>query len=443
MKALSLFAGVGGFDLAAERAGIQVVAHCEIDKAARSVLRRRFPNALSFDDVRTLTADDLRRADAVPDLICGGFPCQDLSVAGRRAGLAGARSGLFYDIARLAADLRPRWLVLENVPGLLSSNDGRDMGAVLGTLGELGYGWAYRVLDAQHFGVPQRRRRVFIVGCLGDGAAPVEVLLEPEGSGGDPAAGSQARQELAGTLGGGSGSRGWAPDTDRMTFLPVATTLLARQAKGPDSDGEGNLIPQVWPLALRGREDGAELEIGEEGIYNALRAGDCGSSRQSLIAHTLTGEGFDASEDGTGRGTPLVPHVAPTITASWGQNNGQPGNGGKDEAVIAWGISSDAIDRSGEGDGSPGQRAGLGITENLSPSLRAMHPQAVASQLAVRRLTPMECERLQGFPDGWTEGQADSSRYRQMGNAVAVPVVEWILRRLVAVATSQEQAGAA
>ncbi len=380
MKALSLFAGVGGFDLAAERVGIDVVAHCEIDKAARSVLRRHFPKALSYDDVRTLDPDDLRAAGAVPDIILGGFPCQDLSVAGRRAGLAGARSGLFYDIARLAAVLRPRWLVLENVPGLLSSNAGRDMGAVLGTLGELGYGWAYRVLDAQHFGVPQRRRRVFIVGCLGDWAAPVEVLLEPESSDRHPAAGVAAGQELAGTLGDGSGSRGWAPDTDRMTFLPVVATLTGGTATKP-----GVNAPD------RRQEDDVNL------VATTLTARECkgpdSDATTTLIAHTLTGEGFDASEDGTGRGTPLVP--------------------------IAF-----------------GHQAGIDPqpSEFVTPILQAFKSGAgVSTGLAVRRLTPTECERLQGFPDGWTAGQADSARYRQMGNAVAVPVVEWILRQVVAV----------
>lgn len=326
MKALSLFAGVGGFELACERADIQVVAHCEIDKSARSVLRRHFPDALSFDDVRTLTADDLRRADAVPDLICGGFPCQDLSVAGRRAGLAGARSGLFYEIARLAAELRPRWLVLENVPGILSSNDGRDMGAVLGTLGELGYGWAYRVLDAQHFGVPQRRRRVFIVGCLGDRAAPVEVLLEPEGSDGDPAPRSEARTGVA--------------------------------------------TGAALSVALRGRDGGSAAELGDDLAF-ALR-------RPLALARRERGG---------------------------------------DEVT------------------------GLGAHEyDMTPTLLTSQTIAVQTQLAVRRLTPMECERLQGFPDGWTAGQADSARYRQMGNAVAVPVVEWILRRLVAVSRATPMA---
>jgi DNA (cytosine-5)-methyltransferase 1 len=229
LTGVSLFAGVGGFDLAMQRIGIDVRAAVEIDPKARAVLARRFPETVLFNDVTEVTGDDLRSTGFVPDrgVITGGFPCQDLSVAGRRAGLAGARSGLFWEIVRLVDDLAPRWLVLENVPGLLSSNGGRDMGVVLGALGDLGYGWAYRVLDAQHFGVPQRRRRVFIVAGRRAGAAdyagPCSVLLEPEGVRGDSAPSHPTGQDVAGTLGGGAGSRGWSDDTDRMTFVPVPT----------------------------------------------------------------------------------------------------------------------------------------------------------------------------------------------------------------------------
>jgi DNA (cytosine-5)-methyltransferase 1 len=225
LTAVSLFAGVGGFDLALQRAGVTVTAAVEINPKARAVLARQFPSTILFSDVQEVTGHELRTTGFIPErgIITGGFPCQDLSVAGRREGLAGARSGLFWEIVRLLDELAPRWVVLENVPGLLSSNDGRDMGTVVGALGDLGYGWAYRVLDAQHFGVPQRRRRVFIVAGRHLGApdltGPASVLLEPEGVRGDLAPSNSTGQDIAGTLGGGSGSRGWADDTDRMTFI--------------------------------------------------------------------------------------------------------------------------------------------------------------------------------------------------------------------------------
>lgn len=184
MKAVSLFAGVGGFDLALERAGVPVVASVEIDKHARGVLQQQFPNTTLLEDVKDVTGDQLRELgfDGSNGIIVGGFPCQDLSVAGKRAGLAGGRSGLFWEICRILDETKAKWFVLENVPGLLSSNDGRDMGTVIQALVERGYGVAYRILDAQYFGVAQRRRRIFIVGCLGNnGSAPAEVLALIEG----------------------------------------------------------------------------------------------------------------------------------------------------------------------------------------------------------------------------------------------------------------------
>ena len=185
LTGVSLFAGVGGFDLAMQRNGIDVKAAVEIDDAARGVLAHRFPDVQLFTDVCEVTGDQLRAAGFIPErgVLTGGFPCQDLSTAGKRAGLSGARSGLFWEICRLLDETKAQWFVLENVPGLLSSNQGRDMGTVVGALAELGYGIAYRILDAQYFGVPQRRRRVVIVGHLGDnGHSPAQVLALTESS---------------------------------------------------------------------------------------------------------------------------------------------------------------------------------------------------------------------------------------------------------------------
>ena len=171
ITAVSLFAGVGGFDLALERNGVKVVASVEIDKKASEVLAKHFPDSQLFGDIQGVTGEQLINAGFDPSngIIVGGFPCQDLSIAGKRSGLAGKRSGLFWEICRLLDETRAQNFILENVPGLLSSNQGRDMAAVIEALVERGYGIAWRVLDAQHFGVPQRRKRVFIVGCLGDG----------------------------------------------------------------------------------------------------------------------------------------------------------------------------------------------------------------------------------------------------------------------------------
>ena len=198
MTLVELFAGIGGFSCGFESVGVKTVAAVEINEAARSVLARRMPNIALFDDVTKVGGDDLRAVGFVPErgIITGGWPCQDLSVAGHGPGLAGERSGLFSEIVRLLDELQPKWFVLENVPRLLSINGGRDMGAVVGALAECGYGIAWRVLDACGFGVPQRRRRIFIVGHLGGtGQSSGEVLFEPEGLRGDLAEGSDPRAE--------------------------------------------------------------------------------------------------------------------------------------------------------------------------------------------------------------------------------------------------------
>ena len=238
---VSLFDGIGGFPLAFERAGARTVATVEIDKAAAAISARHFPDATHFDDVTKVTGDDLRSVGFVPDrgIITAGFPCQDLSVAGKRAGLAGSRSGLWWDVVRLLDETRSRWFLGENVPGLLSSNGGRDMGAVLGSLGDLGYGFAYRVLDAQWFGVPQRRRRVFIVGHLGvPFTAAAEVLFELEGGAGHFAAGGETGPGAAGAVAAGVG----VPSRSGGGLVPTVSAKWSKGSGGPAGDETQNLV---------------------------------------------------------------------------------------------------------------------------------------------------------------------------------------------------------
>lgn len=333
MRVGSLFAGVGGFDLGLERAGAKVVWQVEIDAACRSVLRRHWPDVDLREDVRDVGAHNL----APVDVVVGGFPCQDLSVAGRRAGLAGARSGLWWEFHRLLAELRPTWVVVENVPGLLSSNGGRDMGTLLWSLGQLGYGYAYRVLDAQWAGVPQRRRRIFIVGHYRDWRAPAQVLLEPEGCLRDTPPRRKEGQTVGSLLASGAGTSRPAGIASETDFL-VARALTAPQSQRYDGDTENFVVAAT--LNSGGNSGGFRTEPGE--------------------------------------------HLIPSDPTSKG--------------------------------------------------------------MLVRRLTPREAERLQGFPDDWTlyghdgKRMADSTRYRMMGNAVAVPVVEWIARRIMAYENAREVA---
>lgn len=359
---LSTFSGVGGIDLGLERAGWRCVGQAEADPYRRAVLAERFPGVPCADDVRELRGWDLYRRGWFGDqpgrqwslnLLCGGFPCQDLSVAGRRAGLDGARSGLFFAFADLAEAVRPRWILLENVPGLFSSHGGRDFGVLLGTLADLGYGVAWRVLDSRFFGVPQRRRRVFIVGCDVGGRAGAECAgqvlaigsgcdehFEARGEAGAGAAGGIAHcAGVTRPLTTGTGQRLDA-ETDDM----IVVNTLDRMAGGPDDNAAqaGHLVPVTF--TSRGRDGGAQTEAQTDGIHPALRSGRGGGRRDSGVA--------------------------------------------------------------------------LGAS--------------------VRRLTPRECERLQGFPDDWTliewQGKpaADSHRYAACGDAVTVNVAEWIGRRLMA-----------
>ena len=233
--AVSLFAGIGGFDLALERQGVKVVASVEIDKKAQDVLRRHFPDSTIFGDITGVTGEQLRAAGFEPanGIITGGFPCQDLSVAGKRAGLAGKRSGLFWEICRLLDETRTQTFILENVPGLLNSNGGRDMAVVIEALVKRGYRVGWRVLDAQYFGVPQRRRRVFIVGCLGDsGPSPAEILSISEGRAGYLEASNKPRKDTAASTSTGVGEA-HAGNFELYDFPsePISPTLNADRSR--------------------------------------------------------------------------------------------------------------------------------------------------------------------------------------------------------------------
>jgi DNA (cytosine-5)-methyltransferase 1 len=207
LTGVSLFAGVGGFDLAMQRQGVKVVASVEIDK-------------------------NLINAGFTPStgIITGGFPCQDLSVAGKRAGLAGERSGLFWEIARLVEETQTEYFIIENVPGLLSSNNGKDFGVVLGTMADLGYSLGWRVLDAQHFGVPQRRRRVFVVGRRTPNSSVAEILFKSEGLRRDLTQSKQEGQDPTRETPSSFGQTGFAK------YTPGVTTLTATGYKRPEDN---------------------------------------------------------------------------------------------------------------------------------------------------------------------------------------------------------------
>lgn len=401
MKYIDVCSGISAPTMAWKPLGWQALCFAEIEAAPRAILAHHYPDVPLRGDFTEIEGTEYGPVD----LLVGGTPCQSFSIAGLRGGLGDDRGNLALEFARLADRARPRWVVWENVPGVLSSNGGRDFGSILGALAELGYGTAYRVLDAQHFGVPQRRRRVFVVGYLGDWRRAAAVLFERDSLSGNSAPCREKGPRVAAGTGSGaeSGGSGRGGDTNERgcTDHLIASTLRAGGNK------TGGIRPPGTTI------DTVECLIASTGsTSHCLNAGGMGRQdyeTETLIAHSLRGEGFDASEDGTGRGTPLVP-VAFDCKAS-GQN-------------------------------------GFGVGE-IAATLRSMGRKdshtnggghaSVQYGSAVRRLTPRECERLQGFPDDFTlvpyrnRMMADGPRYKALGNSMAVPVLRWIGERIAMV----------
>ncbi|WP_338496261.1 DNA cytosine methyltransferase [Delftia tsuruhatensis] len=481
MRFLSLFSGIEAASAAWAPLGWECAGVAEIDPFACAVLADRHPHVRNLGDITKITETDIASLGSV-DLVIFGSPCQDLSIAGKQKGLAGERSGLFFPAVDIITWSRlwcgTRFALWENVPGALGSNKGRDFAAVVDALAGLDgtavppKGWGtegcavgteamveWSTLDAQWFGVAQRRRRVFALADFGDWTRRQPVLLEPKGLRGDSPPSREAGQNPACSLTASAGRRGGVNDPERGQLVGTVATLDAsfgrlQGASGQDANhGHSHLIPQ--------------------------------------ITHTLRDEGFDASEDGTGRGTPLIPVAFDTtqITSAANYSSPKPGDpchplaAGAHAPTIAFPARMSATQHAS--------------TENLSPALGATNPTAVAVQASqsgvrmnetvgtldanygsrrhngvmlgaqVRRLTPTECERLQGFPDGhtrtsnwsgwramddsetpdgcianglevrqnkktgrWRVKDVDGPRYKTLGNSMAVPVIRWIGQRI-------------
>ena len=237
---VSLFAGIGGFDLGLEQAGHTCVGQVEIDKHAQKVLKRHWPDVPLHDDVTT-AIEWAKEIDLIGkvDIVCGGFPCQDVSVAGKRAGIAGARSGLFWDAIQFAREVKAQTVILENVPGLLSSNQGRDFGVVISELADSGYGHIeWRILDSQFFGVPQRRRRIFIVGSTIDRSGQ-PIFIERESSAGDSSALNKSGEKVTRKIADSARTAGWLASTDAITSI---TSKWHKGAGGPSGSEHFNLV---------------------------------------------------------------------------------------------------------------------------------------------------------------------------------------------------------
>lgn len=453
MRYLSVCSGIEAASVAWQPLGWTPAAFSEIEPFPCALLKHHYPDVPNFGDM-TKFKEWPTRDELSIDLLCGGTPCQSFSVAGLRKGLDDPRGNLMLTYLAIADRYRPEWLVWENVPGVLSSNGGRDFGTFLGGLGQLGYGFAFRVLDAQFFGVPQRRRRVFVVANLRSWQRAAAVLFERHSLSGHPA----PRRET------GKG------------FAAATAPSLTASGRGVERSGESRGQDPVVAVALRGRDGGGAIELGDDKAY-ALRAsqggGDkphalvpdivsqamsakwskgtaapAGDEHHNLISvpattHSLRGDGFDASEDGTGRETPLIAFSAkdhgadaqidlsPTLRA--GGHSSSHANAGVMPAICIQAAATRLNPESGPD--------GVGVrTDGIAYTLEARaEVQIVQTAMQVRRLTPEECEALQGFARGYTQvpnrnkPAADGPRYKALGNSWAVPCARWIGERIDAV----------
>jgi len=441
LTAVSLFAGVGGFDLALERSGVKVVASVEIDAKASAILAKQFPNSKLFNDIKGVTGEQLINAGFDPrnGIITGGFPCQDLSMAGKRAGLGGARSGLFWEICRLLDETKTQFFILENVPGLLSSNQGKDMATVLEALVERGYRIGYRVLDAQYFGVPQRRRRVFIIGCLGNtGIAPEQILAIAEGRARYIEKVEKQKQNTSYATPISAGEY----DQSRKVANTIPAELYHKSSVVNQDVANGHLV-----LFDPHRSDGVRIQDKTVNTLTAIMG--TGGNNTPMVAYPMHGAMIGRKDTAGPNGSGFLGEneASYTLTASNQSRHGVAIV--HNPSTFANYIEQEVVGtlRAGMPRGSEPLIQVQQITNSVvAPTLSASNnpsrsPQSseITAQVdamvkaigVVRRLTPIECERLQGFPDDWTSGQADQHRYKQMGNAVAVPVVEWIVKRLV------------
>lgn len=371
MKYLSLCSGIEAATVAWHPLGWTPAAFSEIEPFPSSVLAHHYPSVPNLGDMTKFK----EWPDYDIDVLVGGTPCQSFSVAGLRKGLADPRGNLMLTYLAIADRYQPKWLVWENVPGVLSSNGGKDFGTFLGGLAELRYGFAYRVLDAQHFGVPQRRRRVFVVGCLGDWRSAAAVLFERHGVSGHPAPRRQA-------------GKGFTHD-----LAPCLTSSGRGVERTGETRGQDAVVAtRTWPA-----ETASTL--------NAAFGSKLGLENQHI-----------------NEGAPLfvMGNITPTLTS-----NGDAHSGFRDEhglIPIAW---SEELTASVDITGTI-QRGGAG----------GRNDGVMQQNMAVRRLLPMECERLQGFPDNYTlvphrgKPAADGPRYKALGNSMAVPCMRWIGERI-------------
>ena len=407
MKVFSMFSGIGGFDLAMRNLGHEIVGACEIDKYAQQVYRKQFPGVPIHDDASKVQAESLPQFD----VLCGGFPCQAFSIAGKRRGFSDTRGSLFFEIARIAKEKQPSILFLENVKGLFSHDKGETFRTILNSLDEVGYDVEWQLHNSKHF-VPQNRERVFIIGHLrgqrsrqvfplgGIDKKPVKKIKSDfnlygkltEHNGNKIYKTDGISPTLMSSSGSGSIVKiAVVNDRDGLRTVPRATCLDANYFKGHDYHGARTLIytlvkAVLTPERAEKRQNGRRFkEYGEPAFtVNTL-------DRHGVLINTFRAMTEQRTEES--------------------------------KAIRKKSMQEDGVDWS--------PRRGKELTirnDDLANCVTTGQTKEslISDGIKIRKLTPVECERLQGFPDNWTEGISDTQRYKCCGNAVTVPVVQWI-----------------
>jgi DNA (cytosine-5)-methyltransferase 1 len=396
MNYLSVCSGIEAATVAWHPLGWNPVGFSEIESFPSQVLKHHYPTVPNLGD---MTKFKEWQIESNFDVFVGGTPCQSFSVAGLRKGLDDPRGNLMLTYLAIAKQYRPRWLVWENVPGVLSSADGRDFGSFLGGLAICGYGFAYRVLDAQYFGVAQRRKRVFVIGYLGDWRPAAAVLFERESLSGHTKPSREARKVTPTLSSSGTGVSRVGFNCEDQWFVET-------------------------PIAARMTAFG-EYQI--DGTASAMKARDW-KDATDLIAQPIPFDTTQITSPQNGNnpksGDPCHPLAAgahpPAIVQSM-------------EHLSAYSIREDAKANTF----SATELEVANALKALQPSPQSHHAQTfVAQKIAVRRLTCVECERLQGFPDNYTnikpkgKQTPDGPRYKALGNSMAVPVMNWIGQKI-------------
>jgi DNA (cytosine-5)-methyltransferase 1 len=406
MRFCSVCSGIEAASVAWEPLGWEPVSFAEIEAFPSAVLAHHWPDVPNIGNMEDLL-DGTNRENF--DLLVGGTPCQSFSVAGLRRGLDDPRGNLMLTYGAIADAYKPRWVVWENVPGVLSSNKGRDFGAFLGMLAQIGYGFAYRVLDAQFFGVAQRRRRVFVVGYLGDWRRAASVLFESESLRGDIAPSREKGEGIAFNA-QGSACQGLSVGEITPTLDKSKTPAVCFEPRSPD--GCARLVGDIAPTLNRmggGQREPCICLMDQGGGVMNIETDVTGTLRSQTKGHEpiimATGQGNAEITEGH----------APTLNCNH-------------EAPVVY-FAQNTRDEVRE----------MNVVGALAAQPGMKQTSYIRQDSTVRRLTPRECERLQGFPDDWTkipwrgkpaEDCPDGPRYKALGNSMAVPVMRWIGERI-------------